>query len=122
MIRFLIDADLPRSVSAALRERGFLADDVRDLDLGTATDNVILHYARTHAYTLVSADKGFTNLVRYPLGSHCGIVVARFSPHTSARMKTRLLVRWLPTLQDEDVAGSLLIVQPKGIRIRRAKQ
>jgi len=121
VIRFLIDADLPRSVFAALRDRGFLADDVRDLDLGTATDDIVLQYARTHRYTLISADKGFTNLLRFPLGTHHGIIVARFPRHTPARMKTRLLLRWISTLREEDLIGNLLIIQAKGIRIRRAK-
>lgn len=121
MIRFLIDADLPRSGCGALRHRGLLVDDVRDLDLDTATDDIVLQYARTHRYTLISADKGFTNLLRFPLGTHHGIIVARFPRHTPARMETRLLLRWIPTLREEDLIGNLLIIQAKGIRIRRAK-
>jgi predicted nuclease of predicted toxin-antitoxin system len=58
VIRFLIDADLPRSVFAALRDRGLFADGVRDLGLGTATDDIVIQFAKTHAYALISADKG----------------------------------------------------------------
>lgn len=65
MIRFLIDADLPRSACTAIRQRGYLADDVRDLDLGAATDEVGLDHAIRHDYTLISADKGFSNLFRF---------------------------------------------------------
>ncbi len=122
MIRFLIDADLPRSVFAALRDRGLFADDVRDLGLGTATDATVLQFAKTHAYTLISADKGFTNLLRFPLATHRGIIVARFPRHTPARAKTRLLLQWIPTLREEDLTGNLLIIQPNRIRIRRAKR
>ena len=120
MIRFLIDADLRRSVAMALRQKGYLADDVRDLKLGTATDETILRHATRHGYTLISADKGFMNLLRFPLGSHHGIVVARFPRHAPAWAKTRLLLRWIPALREQEVRGSLLIVEPKGIRIRRA--
>jgi len=121
VIRFLLDADLPHSACLALRKRGFAADDVRDVGLGTASDDAVLQHATTHGYALISADKGFTNLLRFPLGSHHGIIVLRFPRHTSARMKTRLLLRWIPTLQEEDFRGNLLIIEPKGIRIRRAK-
>ena len=69
MIRFLIDTDLPRSACIALRQRGYFADDVRDLDLGTATDDTVLQHATTYGYTLISGDKGFTNLVRCRLVS-----------------------------------------------------
>lgn len=82
MIQFLIDADLPRSACTALRQRGYRADDVRDLDLGAATDETVLHHATTRGYTLISADKGFSNLLRFPLGTHHGIIVARFPRHT----------------------------------------
>ena len=122
MIRFLIDADLPRSVFAALRDRGLFADDVRDLGLGTATDDIVIQFAKTHAYTLISADEGFANVLRFPLGTHHGIIVARFPRHTPARMKTRLLLQWIPTLREEDLTGNLLIIQPKRIRIRRAQR
>jgi hypothetical protein len=37
-------------------------------------------------------------------------------------MKTRLLLQWIPTLREEDLTGNLLIIQPKRIRIRRAKR
>jgi len=30
-------------------------------------------------------------------------------------------LRWIPTLQEEEVRANLLIIEPKGIRIRRAK-
>ena len=122
MIRFLIDADLPRSVAAALRERGYVADDVRDLELGNATDDTIVEHAKKHSYTLISADKGFTNLLRFPLGTHSGIIVARFPPHTPARAKTHLLLRWIPTLGEHDIRGNLVIIEPKGIRVRRPKE
>ncbi len=103
MIRFLIDADLPRSALIALRRQGYTVDDVRDLGLGAATDDVILRHARTHGYTLISGDKGFTNVLRFPLGTHHGILVARFPRRTPAREKVRLLLRWIPTLEE---AGS----------------
>jgi len=121
VIRFLIDADLPRSLCTALRKRGYLADDVRELGLGAATDQTALHHATRRGLTLIPADKGFSNLLRFPPGTHHGIIVARFPHHSQAQTKVRFLLRWIPTLQDEDIRGNLLIIQPKGIRIRRAK-
>jgi len=121
VIRFLIDADLPRSVCITLRQKGYPADDVRDLDLGTASDDAIFQHATTHGYTLISADKGFSNLLHFPLGTHHGILVARFPRHAPARGKIRILLRWISTLQEEDLRGNLLIIQAKGVRIRRAK-
>jgi len=92
------------------------------LGLGNAPDDTIVEHAKKHTYTLISADKGFTNLLRFPLGTHSGIIVARFPPHTPARAKTHLLLRRIPTLDEQDIRGNLLIVESKGIRIRRPKE
>jgi predicted nuclease of predicted toxin-antitoxin system len=96
--RLLVDADLPRSVVEALRVRGDDVLDVREVGLGASLDETIYRYAPRKRRTLVSADKGLTNILRFPLGQHAGIVVARFSPHTPASQKTAILCRWLPTL------------------------
>lgn len=91
------------------------------MGLGRAGDDTIFRYAGAHGYVLVSGDKGFTSLLRFPLGSHPGIIVVRFPPHTPAEKKVRILTRWLVPLEEEDVKGNLLIVEPRGIRVRRVK-
>jgi predicted nuclease of predicted toxin-antitoxin system len=68
VIRFLLDADLPRSATQALQDRGREALDVRDCGLGDASDETIFRYAVAHGYVLVSADKGFTSVLRFPPG------------------------------------------------------
>ncbi len=120
-MRLLVDADLPRSVTQALRDHGREAADVRDLGLGDASDDRIYRYAVTHGYVLISADKGFTNILRFPLGSHPGIIVLRFRSHTPAEKKVTMVTRWIVPLEEHDVRGNLLIVESRGIRIRRAK-
>ena len=69
---------------------------------------------------LVTADKGFTSVLRFPPGTHPGIIVLRFPPHTPAGKKARIVTRWIVPLEEDDVTGNLLIVEPRGIRIRRA--
>ena len=41
VIRYLLDADLPRSATLALRSHGCQAADIRDLGLGNASDDTI---------------------------------------------------------------------------------
>ncbi len=119
MIRYLLDADLPRSAAGALRTLGCEVVDVRDIGLGGASDESVFRYAVSHGYILVTADKGFTSLLRFPLGSHPGLIVARFPQHTPARRKSRILAQWIARLTESDVARNLLIVEPRGVRIRR---
>lgn len=121
MIRYLLDADLTRSATLSLRSHGWEAADVRDFGLGNASDDTIYRYAVAHAYVLVTADKGFTRVLRFPPGTHPGIIVLRFPPHTPADKKVRIVTRWIVPLEEDDVTGNLLIVEPRGIRIRRAR-
>ncbi len=76
MIHFLIEEDLPRSTARVLREAGFEATDVRDIGLQGAKDDVIYNRAKEKDYIIISGDLGFANGLRYPLGSHPGIVIA----------------------------------------------
>ena len=119
VIRCLRDADLPRSAAGALRALGCEVVDVRDVGLGGASDDSVFRYAVSHGYILVTADKGFTSLLRFPLGTHPGLIVARFPQHTPAHRKSRILAQWFARLSEGDVAGNLLILEPRGVRIRR---
>jgi predicted nuclease of predicted toxin-antitoxin system len=119
MVKFLVDADLPLSLYQRLRGLGYTADDVRPLGLGQAQDQQIFDYAVQQGYCLVSSDKGFANLLRFPLGSHHGIVVARFPRNCPGPTTVGIVTKWLPTLTPRDITGNLVIIEAHGVRIRR---
>lgn len=54
-IRFLIDADLPRSTADVIRRHGYEAIDVRDIGLCTAKDSRIAHGAQIEGLCIISA-------------------------------------------------------------------
>jgi predicted nuclease of predicted toxin-antitoxin system len=56
-----------------LRQREYLADAVRDLGLGAAADEILLHYATRQGYTLIAGDTGFSHRLRFPLGTQQGM-------------------------------------------------
>ena len=60
-----------------LREAGHAIDDVRDVGLRGHADEEVLARAQSTGATLLTADKDFTNVLRFPLGSHAGIIVSR---------------------------------------------
>lgn len=121
MIKFLIDADLPLSLHQRLRTLGYVADDVRHLGLGQAVDEKIFEHAVRQGFCLISADKGFSNILRFPLGSHNGMIVARFPRNAKAPTKVRIVTKWLLTLKPRDISGNLVIIETHGVRIRRQK-
>ena len=121
MTKFLIDADLPLSLHQQIRILGYAADDVRHLGLGQAVDEKIFEYAVREGFCLISADKEFSNILQFPLGSHNGIIVARFPRNYKAPAKVKMVMKWLPTLKPSDISGNLVIIEAHGIRIRRQK-
>ena len=76
-MRFLRDANMPRSALAALRAFGHTADHVRDIGLGDATDDQIAASAADAAATLVSRDLDFADVRRFPPQDTQGILVLR---------------------------------------------
>lgn len=121
MPAFLVDEDLPRSLTRRLRAAGFAVEDVRDIGLRGQPDDAILAHAVARGLVLVTGDAGFGNLIRFPLGSHPGIVIARFPNEVPAGALSEALVRALQGLSDPDLAGSLAIVEPGRIRLRRPR-
>jgi predicted nuclease of predicted toxin-antitoxin system len=116
---FLIDEDMPRSTAVVLREAGHAALDGRDIGLRGRTDAEVFAYAQSRGAVLVTADKGFANLLRFPPGSHSGLIVLRVPNELPTHEVNQELLRALVDLRDEDLKGMLVIVEAGRTRIRR---
>lgn len=121
MLKFLIDEDLPRSTARLLREMGFVALDVRDCGLRGKTDEEIFEYAQKEKAIIITADRGIGSTLRFPLGTHCGIIVANFPNEISTTDLNIQIHMALQGLPEEDLLNNLVIIEPNKIRIRRYK-
>jgi predicted nuclease of predicted toxin-antitoxin system len=116
---FLLDEDMPRSTARLLRQAGHVADDVRDIGLRGQDDARVFGAAQERNAILVTADKGFGNLLAYPLGSHHGIIVVRVPDELPSSVIHRELLRALMHLDASDLAGPLVVVEIGRVRLRR---
>ena len=118
-MRFLIDADLPRSLGSLFGTYGHEAVDVRDIGLRHAADPTIAEYARQHGLCIVSGDWGFSDIRTYPPGRYGGIVVLRLPRIATAKDIAHLVEGFL---QQADIlsvlGGQLAIVSAGRIRLR----
>ncbi len=73
MLKFVIDEDLPRSTGITLKENGYDVLDVRDHGLRGESDEKIYKYAQKNEAVVLTGDRGFGNIQRFPLGEHNGI-------------------------------------------------
>ena len=70
---------MPRATTGLLRSLDIDAIDARDAGLKGAIDVKIFEYAQKEGRIIITRDKEFGNILKYPLGSHCGIIVGKNS-------------------------------------------
>ncbi len=119
MPKFVIDEDMPRSTGAVLKEHGYDVKDIRDYGLRGAEDEKIYEFAQSEEAVILTGDKGFGNILRFPLGKHFGIVVVHFPNEMSTTEVNRYLLERFNDLSEDDFKGNLIVVEPRKIRIRR---
>jgi predicted nuclease of predicted toxin-antitoxin system len=119
MALFVLDEDVHRSVAKVLERLGHRVKDVRDEGLRGRSDDEIFHFAQAHKAIILTADLDFSDTMRFPLGSHHGIVILRFPNELSTARINAELAKSLKNLTDRDFKGNLVIVSPGRIRIRR---
>jgi predicted nuclease of predicted toxin-antitoxin system len=121
MLSVVIDEDMPRSLGPELSKQGYEVKDIRDYGLRGATDGEVFHFAQQERAVLMTGDLGFGNILRFPLGEHFGVVVARFPNEMSSQDVNRKIVGYLTALTEDDLRGNLVVVEPAKIRIRRKR-
>lgn len=119
MLKFLIDEDMPRSITKVLKTKGINAIDVRDCGLRGESDNEIFRFAQEEKAIILTGDLGFGNHLRFPVGSHAGIVIVHFPNEVSSSELNKQIIKALGDLDEVDLKGNLIILEPGKIRIRR---
>jgi predicted nuclease of predicted toxin-antitoxin system len=114
-----VDEDLPRAVSVLLREAGYECSTVSEQGMGGFKDPNLWERVQQHRQFLVTADKGFGDIRKYPPGSHGGILLLRPS-EDGVHPLIELVNQVLKTVSDlRTLSGLLAVASPQGLRIRR---
>lgn len=113
-----LDENASRSLVDLLAAPGHDADTTTDEGLSGADDDTLFAAARSSGRLLVTLDRGFADLRRYPPGTHSGIVVLRPADQ-SVRAVNALVRRMLAERDLDALAGAITIVEPGRVRIRR---
>lgn len=119
MLKFVIDEDMPRSTGRILKQRGYDVRDIRDYGLRGAEDEEIYEFAQREQAVILTGDRDFGDILRFPLGKHFGIVIAHFPSEMPTIEINRYLIERFKDLSEDDFGGNLIIIEPGKIRIRR---
>jgi predicted nuclease of predicted toxin-antitoxin system len=118
-MRFLIDANLPRSIVTLVSGLGHEVEFARDIGLGAAPDSEVANRAKANAAALITRDMDFADVRRYPPEQHAGLVVLRLADSLTAAEITRVVEQFLrePAFIAH-LPGRLAIVEANRVRFR----
>jgi predicted nuclease of predicted toxin-antitoxin system len=118
-LKFLMDADMPRSSAQVIRNMGFYVEDVRDIGMRTAKDREIIEYALINKRIIVTRDTDFGEVLRYP--EHPGAIILRL-PYTFTAIEiNRRLEEFFKSVREDDIRETITIVELSRYRRRSLK-
>jgi predicted nuclease of predicted toxin-antitoxin system len=117
--RIKVDEDLPRQIADLLVARGHDAATVVGQGWQGFSDEDLWPRIQNEQRWLITADKGFADLRQHPPGSHAGVILLR-PPEESRRAYLELAMAAFDRLKLDEIAGALVVVTGRGVRIRRA--
>ncbi len=118
MLQILVDEDMPHPTAKLLRSLHIDAIDLRDIGLKGSTDAEVFEYAQAHKMILISRDREFGNMLKYPLGTHCGIIWVNL-PYTFVRHQILDAVeRFFMEVERDKLKNNLTILEVGRYRIR----
>jgi predicted nuclease of predicted toxin-antitoxin system len=115
-LKFLMDADMPRSSAQVIRNMGFDVEDVRDIGMRAAKDREIIDYALINERIIVTRDTDFGEVLRYP--KHPGAIILRL-PYTFRAVEiNRRLEEFFKSVREDDIRETITIVELSRYRRR----
>jgi predicted nuclease of predicted toxin-antitoxin system len=118
-LKFLLDSNMPRAAAPVVHSRGHVAEDIRDIGLGSATDAEVDEHAQGISAVLVTRDLDFADVRRYPPEQRFGLLVLRVPDETTAAQIAEILDRFLASSElVEQLPGHLVILERDRVRFR----
>jgi predicted nuclease of predicted toxin-antitoxin system len=119
-LRIKVDEDLPKGVVESIRE--VIPDTVTVVDEGLSgvLDPKLWDTAQREGRFLITGDKAFANIRRYPPGTHHGVLLLR--PNENGIPQMRNLIRDVLKLGNlESLAGCTAVASPGRLKVRRPR-
>jgi predicted nuclease of predicted toxin-antitoxin system len=116
-VKFKLDENLSPSLAALFAAAAHDAHSVVQQALGGQPDERVIDVCVREKRALVTLGLDFANILAYPPGRFCGIIVLRLPNQAHATVEAAI-GRVLQLLLQEPVPGMLWIVEENRIRIR----
>lgn len=116
-MRILADHCVYGKTIRLLKEAGHEVIVLKEISSTSVDDQTAARLATEHNAILLSNDKDFADIVRYPPKEHKGIIVLRITPQ-SEDVVHKTLMNFLQSKSPGEITGSLVVIQGNKIRFR----
>lgn len=113
---FLTDENIFPSIVSFLRSRRFDVKDIREQALRGAPDEKVASLAQAEQRILLTFDKHFANILRYPPPMYYGLIRIRIHPPV-LDVVLGALQSFLDGFNLENIKGKLVVLEREGYRI-----
>lgn len=115
----LLDENVPRIIAQWLKglRSAWTIYHVSDVGLEGKDDKDIYDWAQVHQSIIITFDEDFADRRSFPVENHYGLIRLRVWP-TTIEETENALDRLIEEVSDEELFGSLIIIDRRRIRIR----
>lgn len=119
-MKFFANENLFEPIIKYLREAGHDVISIRESGLSGISDDKVYELASKDKLVIITMDKDFSRLFRFPPESCGGIIVVKIYKRTVDKT-LKIFKKFFENLKEDDIKRNLIIITPEGIRIRRSK-
>jgi predicted nuclease of predicted toxin-antitoxin system len=116
-VRFKLDENLSRRAADLICAAGHDAVTVASQGLRGAADETLFEVCRRESRALVTLDRDFGQVLRYPPAASAGIVILEIGPRATHAALLDRVRELLIVLSTRSPQGALWIVEPGRLRI-----
>jgi predicted nuclease of predicted toxin-antitoxin system len=116
-VKIKLDENIGRRGLELLKASGHDVMTVRDQGLEGVTDERLFEVCATEERALLTLDRDFGQVLRFPPEKSAGIIVLEIGPRATTQGILDRLRDFLQVLKTRPVAGALWIVEPGRVRI-----
>ncbi len=119
-MKIKIDEDLPKRLVEMVADVVFDTTSVIEERISGASDQELWERVQEEGRFLITGDKGFADIRQHPPGHHYGVLLLR--PDNPCVPEFIALIRDVLELNViRELGGSVAVVSPRGLRVRKGK-
>ncbi len=116
-MHFKLDENIPIKLKDFLLDFGHTSSTVFEEHISGIRDKDLIEICLKRGFVFITLDNDFSNIISYPFGSHCGIIVVKIKSQGIDSV-VEALQRLLDFVGIKKVENAITIIEQDRIKIR----